>query len=53
MIMQVNEELEFDVPEVQVEWLKMEILRLMGLRGCAQGAAAGGYGVGSNWDQSY
>ncbi len=41
MIMQVHDELVFEVPEAEVEWVRTEIPRLMAGVADAEGAAAG------------
>jgi hypothetical protein len=46
MIMQVHDELVFEVPETEVDWLRTEIPRLMAGVASAQGAAAGRGGRG-------
>ncbi|MDE2607332.1 MAG: DNA polymerase I [Burkholderiales bacterium] len=53
MIMQVHDELVFEVPEVEVDWLKAEIPRLMA--GVVQLSVPllAEIGVGANWDQAH
>ncbi len=41
MIMQVHDELVFEVPEAEVDWVEAEVPRLMAGVAAAQGAAAG------------
>ena len=53
MIMQVHDELVFEVPEVEVEWLKMEIPRLMAEVAQLKVALLAEVGVGPNWDQAH
>jgi len=53
MVMQVHDELVFEVPEAEVEWVKAEIPKLMG--GVAQLSVPliAEVGVGSNWDEAH
>jgi DNA polymerase-1 len=53
MIMQVHDELVFELPEGEVDWLKSEIPRLMaGVAGLKVPLLAE-VGVGANWDQAH
>jgi DNA polymerase I len=53
MIMQVHDELVFEVPEAEVEWLKTEIPRLMAGVAQLQVPLLAEVGVGANWDQAH
>jgi DNA polymerase-1 len=53
MVMQVHDELVFEVPEAEIEWVKVEIPRLMA--GVAQLSVPliAEVGVGPNWDEAH
>ncbi len=53
MVMQVHDELVFEVPEAEVEWVKSEIPKLMA--GVAQLSVPliAEVGVGPNWDEAH
>ena len=53
MVMQVHDELVFEVPEAEVEWVKTEIPRLMA--GVAQLSVPliAEVGIGPNWDEAH
>jgi DNA polymerase-1 len=53
MIMQVHDELVFEVPEAEVHWLKSEIPRLMAGVADLKVALLAEVGVGANWDQAH
>ena len=53
MIMQVHDELVFEVPDHEVEWLKTEIPRLMAGVAKLQVPLLAEVGVGANWDQAH
>jgi DNA polymerase I len=53
MIMQVHDELVFEVPESEVDWLKAEIPRLMAGVAQLQVPLLAEVGVGANWDQAH
>jgi DNA polymerase I len=53
MIMQVHDELVFEVPEAEVDWLKTEIPRLMAGVAQLQVPLLAEVGVGANWDQAH
>ncbi|MEY4980648.1 MAG: polymerase [Pseudomonadota bacterium] len=53
MIMQVHDELVFEVPETEVDWLKTEIPRLMASVAQLQVPLLAEVGVGLNWDQAH
>ena len=53
MVMQVHDELVFEVPDGEVEWVRVEIPRLMA--GVAQLSVPliAEVGVGLNWDEAH
>ncbi len=53
MVMQVHDELVFEVPEAEVEWVKAEVPRLMA--GVAQLSVPliAEVGIGPNWDEAH
>jgi DNA polymerase I len=53
MIMQVHDELVFEVPDDEVDWLKSEIPRLMAGVAQLQVPLLAEVGVGANWDQAH
>ncbi len=53
MIMQVHDELVFEVPEGEVEWLRLEIPRLMAGVAELKVPLLAEVGVGPNWDQAH
>jgi DNA polymerase I len=53
MIMQVHDELVFEVPETEVDWLKTEIPRLMAGVAALKVPLLAEVGVGANWDQAH
>ena len=53
MIMQVHDELVFEVPEAEVAWLKSEIPRLMAGVAHLKVPLLAEVGVGKNWDQAH
>ena len=53
MIMQVHDELVFEVPEAEVDWLKTEIPRLMADVAALKVPLLAEVGVGPNWDQAH
>ncbi|OYQ39893.1 DNA polymerase I [Rhodoferax sp. TH121] len=53
MIMQVHDELVFEVPEVEIDWLKTEIPRLMAGVAALKVPLLAEVGVGPNWDQAH
>ena len=53
MIMQVHDELVFEVPQAEVEWLKVEIPRLMAGVAELKVPLLAEVGVGANWDQAH
>ena len=53
MIMQVHDELVFEVPEAEVEWVKHEIPRLMAGVAHLKVPLLAEVGVGPNWDKAH
>ena len=53
MIMQVHDELVFEVPEAEVDWVKTEVPRLMAGVAELKVPLLAEVGVGANWDQAH
>jgi DNA polymerase-1 len=53
MIMQVHDELVFEVPEAEVDWIKLEIPRLMAGVAELKVPLLAEVGVGTNWDKAH
>jgi DNA polymerase-1 len=53
MIMQVHDELVFEVPEQEVDWVKVEIPRLMASVASLKVPLLAEVGVGRNWDEAH
>jgi DNA polymerase I len=53
MIMQVHDELVFEVPEAEVDWVKAEVPRLMAGVADLKVPLLAEVGVGPNWDQAH
>ncbi len=53
VIMQVHDELVFEVPEAEVEWLRSEIPALMAGVASLRVPLLAEIGVGANWDQAH
>jgi DNA polymerase-1 len=53
MIMQVHDELVFEVPEAEVDWLKTAIPRLMAGVADLKVPLLAEVGVGANWDKAH
>ncbi len=53
MIMQVHDELVFEVPEAELDWLRTEIPRLMAGVAQLKVPLLAEVGVGVNWDQAH
>jgi DNA polymerase I len=51
--MQVHDELVFEVPQAEIEWIKTEIPRLMASVAQLSVPLVAEVGVGSNWDQAH
>jgi DNA polymerase-1 len=53
MVMQVHDELVFEVPEDEVEWLKVEIPRIMASVAELRVPLLAEIGVGANWEEAH
>ncbi len=53
MIMQVHDELVFEVPEAELDWLKSAIPRIMASVAQLKVPLVAEVGVGKNWDQAH
>ncbi len=53
MIMQVHDELVFEVPQDEVDWLRHEVPRLMAAVASLRVPLVAEIGVGANWDQAH
>jgi DNA polymerase-1 len=53
MIMQVHDELVFEVPEDEVEWVRTEIPRLMAGVAELRVPLLAEIGIGENWDKAH
>jgi DNA polymerase I len=53
MVMQVHDELVFEVPQSEVDWLKTEVPRLMAGVAQLQVPLLAEVGVGANWEQAH
>ena len=53
MIMQVHDELVFEVPQSQVDWLQVEVPRFMADVAQLKVPLLAEVGVGANWDQAH
>jgi len=53
MVMQVHDELVFEVPEDEVEWLKLEIPRIMAGVAELRVPLLAETGVGANWEEAH
>ncbi len=53
MIMQVHDELVFEVPEAEVQWLRVEIPRIMAGVASLKVPLLAEVGVGPNWDKAH
>ncbi|TXH91044.1 MAG: DNA polymerase I [Rhodoferax sp.] len=53
VIMQVHDELVFEVPAAEVDWVRTEVPRLMGGVASLQVPLVAEVGVGPNWDQAH
>jgi DNA polymerase-1 len=53
MIMQVHDELVFEVPDSEVDWLTTEVPRIMASVAELKVPLLAEVGVGANWDQAH
>ena len=53
MIMQVHDELVFEVPEAEVEWVRVEIPRLMASVAALKVPPLAEIGIGLNWEKAH
>jgi DNA polymerase-1 len=53
MIMQVHDELVFEVPEAEVDWLRHEVPRLMAGVAQLRVPLLAEIGVGVNWEKAH
>ena len=53
MIMQVHDELVFEVPEAEIEWVRTEIPRLMAGVAELKVPLLAEIGIGPNWDKAH
>jgi DNA polymerase-1 len=53
MIMQVHDELVFEVPEDEVEWVRAEIPRIMAAVAELRVPLLAEIGVGANWEEAH
>ena len=53
MIMQVHDELVFEVPEAEVEWVRLEVPRLMASVASLKVPLLAEIGIGPNWEKAH
>jgi DNA polymerase I len=53
MVMQVHDELVFEVPEAEIDWVKSEVPRLMASVAQLSVPLIAEVGVGPNWDEAH
>ena len=53
MIMQVHDELVFEVPDSEVDWLRTEVPRIMASVAHLKVPLLAEVGMGANWDQAH
>jgi DNA polymerase I len=53
MIMQVHDELVFEVPDAEVDWLRVEVPRIMAGVAALKVPLLAEVGVGANWDKAH
>jgi DNA polymerase I len=52
-VMQVHDELVFEVPEAELDWVKAEVPRIMATVAELSVPLVAEVGVGPNWDQAH
>ena len=53
VVMQVHDELVFEVPEGELEWARVEVPRIMASVAALKVPLLAEVGVGANWDQAH
>jgi DNA polymerase-1 len=53
IIMQVHDELVFEVPEAEIDWVKTEVPRIMASVAQLKVPLLAEVGVGKNWDEAH
>jgi DNA polymerase-1 len=53
MLLQVHDELVFEVPEAELEWVRAEVPRLMAGVAQLKVPLLAEVGVGPNWDEAH
>jgi DNA polymerase-1 len=53
MVMQVHDELVFEVPEAELDWARTEVPKLMAGVAKLSVPLEAEVGVGSNWDEAH
>ncbi len=53
IVMQVHDELVFEVPDAELEWVKAEVPRLMAAAASFKVPLLAEVGVGANWDEAH
>ena len=53
MVMQVHDELVFDLPEGEVDWLRQNIVPLMESAATLKVPLVAEMGIGKNWDEAH
>ena len=53
MIMQVHDELVFEVPETELEWMRAEVPKIMASVAELKVPLLAEVGVGLNWDEAH
>ena len=53
MIMQVHDELVFEVPEAEVEWVRVEVPRIMAGVATLKVPLLAEIGFGANWEEAH
>jgi DNA polymerase-1 len=53
IVMQVHDELVFEVPESEVDWVRSEVPRIMAGVAALKVPLLAEVGVGANWDEAH